>query len=53
MRGFRNVGDEEGLLHATDPGGVQWPGDVFAEASRRGHRLDKDAQIIEAPAAAE
>ena len=56
MRGFRNVGDEEGLLHATaagtDPGGVQWPGDVFAGASRRGHRLDKDAQIIEAPAAA-
>ena len=57
MRGFRNVGDEEGLLHATaagtGPGGVQWRDDVFAEDSRRDHRLDKDAQIIEAPAAAE
>ncbi|MDA0229781.1 MAG: cupin domain-containing protein [Proteobacteria bacterium] len=57
MRGFRNVGDEEGLLlgtvAGTDPGGVKWRDDVLAEASRLGHRLDKDGQIIEAPAAAE
>ena len=57
MRGFRNVGDQEGLLlgtvAGTDPGGVQWRDDVLAEASRRGHQLDKDGQIVEAPAAAD
>ena len=57
MRGFRNVGDEEGLLlgtiGGTDPGGVQWRDDVLAEASRRGHGLDENGQIIETPAAAE
>jgi len=57
MRGFRNVGDVEGLLlgtiAGTDPSGVQWRGDVLAEASRRGHGLDADGQIVETPAAAE
>jgi len=57
MRGFRNVGDEEGLLlgtiAGTDPGGVRWRDDVLAEASRRGHGLDEDGQITETPAAAE
>ena len=57
MRGFRNVGDAEGLLLATiagtDPGAVQWRDDVLAEASRLGHGLDEDGQIIETPAAAE
>ena len=57
MRGFRNVGDVEGLLlgtiAGTDPSGVQWRDNVLAEASRRGHGLDADGQIVETPAAAE
>ena len=57
MRGFRNIGDEEALLlgtiAGTDPGGVHWRDDVLAEASRLGHGLDEDGQIIETPAAAE
>jgi mannose-6-phosphate isomerase-like protein (cupin superfamily) len=55
MRGFRNIGDEEGLLlgtiGGTDPGGVQWRDDVLAEAARRGHALDEDGQIISTDAA--
>ena len=57
MRGFRNIGDEEALLlgtiAGTDPGGVHWRDDVLAKASRLGHGLDEDGQIIETPAAAE
>lgn len=57
MRGFRNVGDEEGLLlgtiGGTDPSGVRWRDDVLAEASKRGHGLDEDGQIIETSSAAE
>ena len=56
MRGFRNVGDEEGLLFvivgATDPGRVQWRDDVLAEAERRGHKLTENG-IERVPAAAE
>lgn len=56
MRGFRNVGDEEGLLFvivgATDPGRVRWRDDVLAEAERRGHKLTEDG-IVKVPAAAE
>ena len=56
MRGFRNVGDEEGLLFvivgATDPGRVQWRGDVLEEAERRGHKLTESG-IEQVPAAAE
>lgn len=57
MRGFRNVGDEEGLLFvivgATDPGSVQWRDDVLAEAEARGHKLDEAGQIVEVAPAAE
>ena len=57
MRGFGNIGDEEALLlgtiAGTDPGGVHWRDDVLAEASRLGHGLDEDGQIMETPAAAE
>ena len=56
MRGFRNVGDEDGLLFvivgATDPGRVRWRDDVLAEAERRGHRLTESG-IERVPAAAE
>ena len=56
MRGFRNVGDEEGLLFvivgATDPGRVQWRDDVLEEAERRGHKLTENG-IEQVPAAAE
>ena len=54
MRGFRNVGDEEGLLFvivgATDPGQVTWRDDVLAEAARRGHSLGADGGIVESAA---
>ena len=57
MRGFRNVGDEEGLLlgtiGGTDPGGVRWRDDVLAEAAKRGLGLDGDGQIKEASSATE
>ncbi len=57
MRGFRNIGDEEGLLlgiiGGTDPGGVQWRDDVLAEAAKRGLGLDGDGQITEGSGAAE
>lgn len=57
MRGFRNVGDEEGLLlgtiGGTEPGGVKWRDDVLAEAAKRGHGLDDDGQITRTSSAAE
>jgi mannose-6-phosphate isomerase-like protein (cupin superfamily) len=57
MRGFRNVGDEEGLLlgtiGGTDPGGVRWRDDVLAEAAKCGLGLDGDGQIKEASSATE
>ena len=57
MRGFRNIGDEEGLLLGTiggpDPGGVRWRDDVLAEAAKRGLGLDGEGQITEASGAAE
>ena len=57
MRGFRNVGDEEGLLlgtiGGTDSGGVRWRDDVLAEAAKRGLGLDGDGQIKEASSATE
>ena len=57
MRGFRNVGDEEGLLlgtiGGTDPGGERWRDDVLAEAAKRGLGLDGDGQIKEASSATE
>ena len=56
-RGFRIAGNETALLLAivggTDPSGVRWRDDVMAEASRRGHGLDDDGQIIETSSAAE
>jgi len=57
MRGFRNVGDEEGLLFvivgSTDPGKVQWRDDVLKEAEKRGHKLSEDGTIGKISAAAE
>ena len=49
MRGFRNVGDEEGLLFVivgdTDPGSVEWRDDVVQEAAQRGTIRDSDGLI--------
>ena len=57
MRGFRNVGDEEGLLlgtiGGTDPGGVRWRDDVLAEAAKRRLGLDDEGQITETSSAAD
>ena len=36
MRGFRNVGDEEGLLLGIYPGRMRWRDDVLAKATKRG-----------------
>jgi mannose-6-phosphate isomerase-like protein (cupin superfamily) len=57
MRGFRNVGDEEGLLFVivggTDPGNVEWRSDVVDAAEQRGLRRGADGTIVEVGAAAE
>jgi mannose-6-phosphate isomerase-like protein (cupin superfamily) len=57
MRGFRNVGTEEGLLFVivggTDPGKVDWRKDVLAEAEKRGHKRNPDGTIVKVGAAAE
>ena len=37
----------------TDPGGVRWRDDVFAEAAKRGLGLDGDGQIKEVSRATE
>ena len=57
MRGFRNVGDNEGLLlgtiEGTEPGSVRWRDDVLAEADKRGRRLNEDGQMTKESSATE
>jgi mannose-6-phosphate isomerase-like protein (cupin superfamily) len=57
MRGFRNVGDEEGLLFVivggTNPGNVDWRYDVLEEAERRGAKRSAEGNIVKVGAAAE
>ena len=57
MRGFRNVGEEEGLLFVivggTNPGSVDWRRDVLDEAEKRGHKRNPDGTIVKLGAAAE
>jgi len=49
MRGFRNVGDEAGLLFVivggTDPGNVAWRDDVVGDAADRGAVRGDDGNI--------
>ena len=57
MPGFRNVGDEEGLLFVivggTNLGNVEWRKDVLDEAEKRGHKRSPDGSIVKIGAAAE
>ncbi len=49
-RGFRNAGEETGLLLAivggTDPGRVQWPEETIEEARKHGIGLDKNGDLV-------
>jgi uncharacterized RmlC-like cupin family protein len=49
MRGFRNVSDEEGLLlvvvGGTDPGQVEWTGDVLSAVQKKGFGFNEDGKI--------
>ena len=51
MRGFRNVGDEHGILMAilggTDTGKVTWSPSVLMRARASGLDLDDDGNIVE------
>lgn len=51
MRGFRNVSDEEGLLlvvlGGTDPGQVDWTGDVMSAVEKKGFGFDASGKIRE------
>lgn len=57
MRGFRNVGDDEGLLFVivggTEPGNVEWRYDVLDEAEKRGRKRAADGTIMSVDTAAE
>ena len=51
MRGFRNVSDQEGLLlvvvGGTDPGQVEWTGDVLSAVQKKGFGFDESGKIKE------
>src|SRR4051812_21623622 len=53
MRGFRNVSDEEGLLlvvlGGTDPGQVEWTGDVLGAVQKQGFGFDANGKIQQVP----
>ena len=51
MRGFRNVSDDEGLLlvvlGGSDPGQVEWTGQVLDAVREKGFDLDGRGKILE------
>ena len=51
MRGFRNVSDQEALLlvvvGGTDPGQVEWTGEVMNAVQKKGFDLDERGKIME------
>ena len=53
MRGFRNVSDQEALLlvvlGGTDPGQVEWTGDVLGAVEKEGFGFDANGKIKQVP----
>ena len=53
MRGFRNVSDQEALLlvvlGGTDPGQVEWTGDVLGAVEKEGFGFDSNGKIKQLP----